>query len=172
MAHSSLLKDYLIELAVAEKLAPSLDLACGNGRNGRYLVSQGLDVVFADIKPSEDPLPLDKATFWQVDFEQPSTSPLTGKSFSSILVFNYLHRPLMASIKQAIQPGGLIVYETFTTEQPQFGRPTNPKFLLKPKELLEHFDDWQVLHYFEGIVDKEDSSNKKAIAQIVARKPL
>jgi len=110
----------------------------------------------------------DKASFWQVDFEQ-ETNELEHKQFSGVLVFRYLHRPLFASIKQAILPGGIIIYETFTQGNEKYGRPKNPDFLLAKGEIVEQFKDWQILHQFEGVV--ENNGNKQAIAQIVAIKP-
>jgi len=167
--------------------APVLDLACGSGRNGLYLLEQNMPVVFADINESAleqvkntlssyDNGVTSLANFWQVDFEQDSldqddTKPLAGKSFSAIMVFRYLHRALFEQIKQAVTAGGYVVYETFTVDQPQFGRPTNPKFLLKHGELAELFSDWQIIHSFEGVVDANNESGKQAIAQIIARKP-
>jgi len=59
----------------------------------------------------------------------------------------------------------MVVYETFTVDQIQFGRPKNPDYLLKPNELLDTFRDFRCLLYQEGIVD-----NRKAVARIIAEK--
>ncbi len=152
-------------------------MACGGGRNGLYLLKQrlqqgeqqGLPVVFADrnqdsLNTLNHQLKAPSRT-WSVDFEVPDSEPLSGQSFSAIMVFRYLHRPLFDAIKQAIAPGGMIIYETFTVAQAALGRPKNPDFLLHPGELAQLFDGWQVLHQFEGI------SNGSAIAQLVAIKP-
>jgi len=151
-------------------------LASGSGRNGLYLIDNKIPVIFSDIK--SDALEITKslidsknsslANFWQVDFEQ-GTNELKDKKFSGVLVFRYLHRPLFENIKQAIIPGGIIIYETFTHEQAQYGRPKNPDFLLTKGELTEQFKDWEILHQFEGVIENEGS--KQAIAQIVAIKP-
>ena len=77
----------------------------------------------------------------------------------------------MQSIKQAVLPGGIVIYETFTVDQPQFGRPHNPDFLLQHGELREHFEGWDILHSFEGVVDGAGGSGARAIAQMVAIKP-
>jgi hypothetical protein len=61
----------------------------------------------------------------------------------------------------------LLLYETFTVEQPQFGKPRNPDYLLQPGELSHMFADWEEIFYFEGI--KENPT--RAVAQLVARKP-
>jgi SAM-dependent methyltransferase len=174
--HSPLLKRYLGDLAQASDDSPVLDMACGGGRNGLYLVQQGIPVVFADIRSEAlqqvaDNLDPDIAQLWQVDLEQEQSSPLACRQFSAILVFRYLHRPLLPAIREAVLPGGLVIYETFTREQPKYGRPKNPDFLLRPGELEQCFRDWQILHSFEGITAGDDTGARKAIAQIVARKP-
>jgi hypothetical protein len=94
-------------------------------------------------------------------------NPLPEDFYKGILVFRYLHRPLIPCINKALIKGGILIYETFTIEQPKFGKPHNPEFLLNPGELLEWFKDWEIIHHFEGI--KEDP--KRAVAQIVCRKP-
>jgi SAM-dependent methyltransferase len=104
---------------------------------------------------------------WQVDLEREGHNPLEEDSYGGILVFRYLHRPLMPCIKKALKAGGVLLYETFTLGQRQFGKPRNPDFLLKPGELHQYFGDWEIIHYFEGI--KENPL--RAIAQLVCRKP-
>jgi SAM-dependent methyltransferase len=168
--HSPLLDSHIERLIAAVKHcnAPILDLGCGTGRNGLFLASQGLPVVFADrnedalatIKPS---LP-DNSNTWLVDLEVPDSNPLSGQQYGAVIVYRYLHRPLFDAIKQAVKPGGLVIYETFTVAQAKLGRPKNPDFLLRPGELIEVFADWQVIHQFEGI------ANGSAIAQIVANR--
>ncbi len=183
MSHSPLLEKAIELLRAANMQAPVLDLACGSGRNGFYLVNQNIPVVFADIKESalEQVKSMltshyggvkSSANFWLIDFEQDDIKPLAGKSFSAIIVFRYLHRALFEQIKQAVTAGGYVVYETFTVDQPQFGRPKNPKFLLNHDELAEIFSDWHIIHSYEGVIDANNESGKQAIAQIIARKPL
>ena len=46
---SALLVRHITLLKALEIFHGVLDLACGSGRNGRYLLSRGLPVVFADI---------------------------------------------------------------------------------------------------------------------------
>jgi SAM-dependent methyltransferase len=186
LQHSPLIEKYLstIQTLQTSKQAPVLDLACGHGRNGLYLVENDINVCFADVNGEsleqvEQSLHLtsiDKqklAECWEIDFEQANTDPLFNKSFTAVMVFRYLHRPLFDQIKAAIKPGGMIIYETFTQQQAQFGRPKNPDFLLKPSELADLFEDWQILHSFEGVKNASQNGDvKQAIAQIVAVKPI
>ena len=177
MTASTLIVDNQDIIQEAGKRGPILDLACGSGRNGKFLVEHGLSVVFADRQQSSlDEIgralgSSDLCSLWTVDFEPEAGNPLVGQRFAAILVFRYLHRPLMPAIREAIDPGGLLVYETFTIEQPRFGRPKNPDFLLRPGELEDMFGDWDILHSFEGVTASETSDKEQAIARIVARKP-
>lgn len=154
--------------------SPVLDLACGEGHNGIVLALKGCRIVLADRSSAA----LEKArelasalnapvTIWQVDLEQKGLNPLEGKSYSGILVFRYLHRPLFPYIVEALMPGGILAFETFTLEQAKFGKPRNPDHLLKPGELREWFGGWSVIHYHEGIF----MNPKRAVAGIVCRKP-
>ncbi|UCD72430.1 MAG: class I SAM-dependent methyltransferase [Syntrophobacterales bacterium] len=152
---------------------PILDLACGDGHNGIILAQNHLSVICCD-KSREA---LDRARrlaaehgvtieLWQVDLEREGINPLPEDFYGGILVFRYLHRPLIPSVKKALRTGGILIYETFTVEQPRFGKPHNPDFLLKPGELRAWFADWPIIHSFEGI--KENP--KRALSQIVCRK--
>ncbi len=152
---------------------PVLDLACGSGRNGIYLARMGLKVTCADLSSEALEKARDLAELHgveidllQVDLEQEGVNPLPPAAYGAILVFRYLHRPLIPCIKKALRRGGLLIYETFTIEQPRFGKPRNPDFLLRPGELVEIFEDWEVIHYFEGVKDNPT----RAVAQIVCRK--
>ncbi len=168
LAHLSVLKD-------PDWSHPVLDLACGTGDNGLVLANQDIPVVFADrsgtalevVKQqiSESDLP---GRLWQVDLEKDGINPFAGHLFSAIICFRYLHRPLFPALLDAVIPGGVVVYETFTTENRRFGRPSNPDFLLQPGELNARFEDWEVIHHHEGIQQHPE----RAVAQIVARKPV
>ncbi|MFD2230413.1 hypothetical protein [Alkalimarinus sediminis] len=173
--HSSLIEQHLAELEQCATQGSILDLACGQGRNGLFLANKGLGVTFADR--SENSLDQVSQTLsaiggssqlWPVDLELPGKNPFEGTQFSAALVFRYLYRPLIPQLMEAIIPGGIVIYETFTLENRQFGRPNNPQFLLKSGELEDWFNEWETLHYFEGVLSDPD----RAIAQIVCRKPI
>jgi len=170
----SLLRDHLHLFTPELKQYPILDLACGDGHNGMYLASKGFPVILADR--SEEALQQASHSAGSleipveirlIDLEQESINPLENQMFSAILVFRYLHRPLIPCIRKSLRKDGILVYETFTVEQVQFGKPKNPDHLLKPGELLSWFRDWEVIYTFEGVVGEPP----KAIAQLVCRKP-
>lgn len=181
--HSSLLTSYLSELKKLPCESPILDLACGSGRNGLFCLKHKLPTTFADIKEEslfdikqtinndKSLLDISLASFWQVNFEQSGVKNLTENRYGAIMVFRYLHRPLIEQIKAAVIPKGLVIYETFTEQQAELGRPKNPDFLLKEGELASYFSGWEILHSFEGIKTSDTGDNQQAVAQIIARKP-
>ena len=154
---------------------PVLDLACGEAHNSIFLALKGVQVISCDLSSES----LERAgelaaewgaeiSVWQVDLEPEGVNPLPEQAYGAILVFRYLHRPLIPCIKKALRNGGLLLYETFTVEQPRFGKPRNPDYLLQSGELRHMFADWEEIFYFEGI--RENPT--RAVAQIVCRKPV
>jgi hypothetical protein len=71
------------------------------------------------------------------DLEDGSPWPLRGRRFGAVVVTNYLHRPLFPHLFAALQPDGVLLYETFMSGNERFGKPSRPEFLLKDGELLE-----------------------------------
>ena len=72
--------------------------------------------------------------------------PLPAAAFDLVVVTRYLQRDLFPSLRDAVRPGGCIVYETFTVLQRALGTgPTSPEHLLEPGELRGFFDGWDVL---------------------------
>lgn len=169
-----LLKDHFFLFADDLKDLPLLDLACGDGHNGLFLASKGFSMILADrseealqqARQSADSLGV-VVTLRHVDLEKENANPFKYDVFSAVLVFRYLHRPLIPFIRKSLRSGGLLMYETFTTKQAQFGKPKNPEHLLNPGELLSWFQDWEIIHSFEGIKEYP----RKAIAQLICRKP-
>jgi hypothetical protein len=83
-------------------------------------------------------------------------------------VFCFLFRPLALPICEALAPGGLLLYETFTIHQRDLGqKPTNTAFLLQEGELPELFGELQILSYWEGLTE---GPRPQAMARLVARK--
>ncbi len=175
-AVSHLLKKYAFLFRSLGEDHAVLDLACGSGRNGIFLIRNGMSVTFVDnnkkalaeisskIKEEKN---CKRHQCLRIDLENGEYSLFDKDRFNAILVFNYLHRPLFPRIKSALAGGGLIFYETFTIGQKRFGHPKNPSYLLRDNELLEKFEGWEIIDYFEGI----KLNPQRAVASLVARKP-
>jgi SAM-dependent methyltransferase len=113
-----------------------LDLACGAGRHARYLAAQGFEVCAVDRDTALFPGPPAGVTLVGADLEA-GPWPFAGRRFDAIVATNYLHRPLLHVLVDSLEPGGVLVYETFARGNERFGKPSNPDFLLAPGELLE-----------------------------------
>ena len=116
--------------------ATVLDLAAGRGRHALFFAERGHKVVAVDrdtgrlpSHPGIEPL--------AADLEDGSPWPLAGRHFGVAVVTNYLHRPLMPLLLEAIEPGGVLLYQTFMAGNERFGKPNRPEFLLQDGELLE-----------------------------------
>jgi SAM-dependent methyltransferase len=136
---------------------PALDLACGRGRHVRWLRDRGVAVtaVDRDVSGLAD-LAGDAGTeIVAADLEADGGAwPLGERRFATVLVTNYLWRPLLPAIVAAVAPGGTLVYETFARGNAAFGKPSNPDFLLAPGELLDAVrGTLQVVAYGSGRID-------------------
>jgi SAM-dependent methyltransferase len=144
-----------------------LDLACGGGRHGRYFLDRGhpvtaLDRDVAALSPREN------LEIIQHDLEADGPWPLGGRRFAAVVVVNYLYRPLLPAIIQAVAPGGLLLYDTFAAGNEAFGRPANPDFLLRPDELTDAVaGELEVVDFFQGRIERPRPAMKQ---QICARR--
>jgi rhodanese-related sulfurtransferase len=155
----------------------ALDIAMGDGRNAIYLASRGFDVDGVDADPAAVSRARAAARKLGVPIRaivgnlQDGTYILPIDTFDVIVCINYLHRPLFQDIRSGLVPGGVVLYQTFTQEQTQFGRPHNPDHLLEPGELKRAFAGYEILRYREHIGPARRTGEMRAIAGIVARKP-
>jgi len=172
-AASPLLLANLARLRDAATRGPIVDLACGRGRHVRAVAALGLPVVGIDrdagflreLAAAEPGVALVRS-----DLETPAGLPLRPGSCGAILVFRYLHRPLAPAIEAALAPGGLLLYETFTTAQATLENgPSNPRFLLEEGELRDLFRGLRRLGYEEAV--RRAGERGEARASLVARRP-
>ena len=116
--------------------ATVLDVAAGRGRHARFFAERGHKVTAVD----RDTGALAAQANLEIvtaDLEDGSPWPLGGRKFGAIVVANYLHRPLMPTLLDALEREGVLLYDTFMIGNERFGRPSRPEFLLKDGELLE-----------------------------------
>ena len=131
-----------------------LDLAARSGRHTQLLLDSGFAVCAVDRDISALlPLAGTGCEVRQIDLETGAPWPL-GAGYDAIVVTNYLHRPLLPAIAQAVGPGGILIYETFALGNERFGRPHNPDFLLRPGELLDAFAMLTVIAFEQGEVSE------------------
>jgi tellurite methyltransferase len=154
----------------AGALAPgsALDLACGPGRNARYLAERGWRVTALD--GSSVAIGLLRASNPAIDAHvadlEAGALEIPPESFDLVLSCYYLQRSLIPQIQSALRPGGLLILiaHLADADQPQ-GTPTRAY----PDELREFFKGWRLLHYREG--QPGECGHRHGVAELVAQKP-
>ena len=150
----------------------ALDLAGGAGRHAIWLAKQGWEVTLIDISEAgveqarQNAGPLASHIHFAVDDLTHFKAAQTGfeRGFEMVMTFYYLQRDVFPELVQAIRPGGVLIYKTYTTAQAKLpDGPKNPAHLLEPGELLRLAKGLQVLHYRE-------EEAERATAELVARK--
>jgi tellurite methyltransferase len=146
----------------------ALDLAGGAGRHSIWLAKQGWDVTLIDVseigvelaRQNAGPL----ASHIQFVREDVTQFRASQTQFDLVMGFFYLEREIFPEIVQALRPGGVLLYKTYTTDQLKLpGGPKDASHLLAPGELLRLVGGMRVLHYCEKLAEK-------ATAEIVAKK--
>ncbi len=135
----------------------ALDIACGEGRNSVFLAHHGFKVTGLDISEAG----IDKACKWmeseglRIDFRVADLEryEFTG-TYDLIINFNFLLRDLIPKEVQALNPGGVLVFDTIL-DAPTLQGVHNREFLLQPGELKALFErfDGKLLHYQENPLD-------------------
>jgi 2-polyprenyl-3-methyl-5-hydroxy-6-metoxy-1,4-benzoquinol methylase len=152
----------------------TLDIASGEGRNAVFLARQGFDVDAVDI--SEVGLKKAKKLAGEIrvkidtTYADLNTYQIEKEKYDLIANFYFLRRSLIPKIKKGLKKGGRVIFETYTLEQKNVGTegPKDPKYFLKPNELLRLFKDFHILYYREGIF--KEGGRRKAVASLIAQK--
>ena len=161
-------------VSTASNLVPgkALDLACGTGRNALWLAEHGWEVTAVDgasaaieilqTRAMERALKIDAiiADLEKGEFE------IKPSRWDLITICYYLQRDLFEPAKRGVAPGGLLISIVHITEP---GEEESP-YRLRPGQLEKYLAGWEILHRHEGKAN--DAAHRRAIAEIVARKPM
>lgn len=132
-----------------------LDIACGSGRHTRYLLSRGhrVSAVDRDLSRMADLRGAEGLEMYETDLED-GAGRLPKGQFGGVIVTNYLWRPLLPAIVEAVGDAGVLLYETFADGNATYGRPRNSDFLLQPGELLDAVNGpLHVIAYENGVIN-------------------
>lgn len=154
----------------------ALDLACGRGGNSILLAEQGLNVDAWDIADvpitalqalaSRQKLPI------QAEIRDVESNPPVPDTYDVIVVSYFLHRDTIPALIQALKPGGLIYYQTFTRQRVSDRGPRSEDFRLDAQELLNLFSGLQVLFYREEGCVGDVQKGFRDEAMLIGRKKV
>lgn len=151
--------------------ASVLDIACGHGRHMKWLTGQGCHCVGIDRSTQAIESASRYGTALQADIENgpwPFSCKGEPQTFDAVIVTNYLWRPLFPTLLASLAPGGLLLYETFAYGNETVGKPSRPDFLLKPAELLQWCQNFQVIAFEDGFL----ACPARFVQRIAAIKPI
>ena len=151
---------WLVEhLALIEQRAPgrALDVACGRGRNARWLADLGFDVLAVDVSDVALEALRERSDGRRITTEHRDVSAdgLPAGTFDVVVDAFFLDRSLAPAMQAALAPGGLLVFVTFIGE----------RFGLEPGELRELFADLEILDYHEGPPDPDSRPRANLIGR-------
>jgi tellurite methyltransferase len=161
----------LVETARRLKPGRALDLACGAGRNALWLAENGWSVTAVDAAEAAIEILRSRAGALGVavdarvaDLEQ-GEFDIGSSCWDLIAICYYLQRNLIEPAKQGVVPGGTLLVIVHITEPGE--EPTGHR--LRPGELKNYFDGWEILHHYEG--KPRDAAHQRSVAEVVARRP-
>ena len=79
--------------------------------------------------------------------------PFPDLTFDAVVVTHYLWRALLPTLLTSLAPGGVLLYETFTSGNETVGKPSRADFLLQPGELLSVCQGLRVVAYEDGYLE-------------------
>ena len=151
----------------------ALDLACGLGGNALLLATHGLATYAWDISPvAIDRLKQEAASrglALETEVRDVVAAPPEPVSFDVIVVSRFLERDLVSPLIEALRPGGLIYYQTFTADRVHDRGPHNPHYRLAHNELLALFASLRLIVYREEGLAGNLSKGLRGEAMLVAQ---
>ncbi|PYS01116.1 MAG: hypothetical protein DMG16_13975 [Acidobacteria bacterium] len=157
-------------------LAPGrvLDLASGPGRHAMWLAERGWQVTAVDYSRTAIEILRQRCLAKGLavnsviaDLERHEFG-IPPESYDLIIVCNYLQRDLFAPLKAGTRIGGTAMAVIALVDGDPNVRPMNPSYLLNPGELQAQFQEWEIVHSFEG--KSPADAHPRATAEIVARR--
>ena len=152
----------------------ALDIATGEGRNAVFLAQHGFDVDAVDISE----MGLGKARRLAKGMNVKINTILADldsyqieeEHYDLIANFYFLKRRLIPKIRRGLKKGARVIFESYVLEHRNLKTtgPKDPKYFLKPNELLKLFKGFRILFYREGIF--KEGGKRKAIASLIAEK--
>lgn len=168
---TALLKTWLKRLPHSS----ALDLACGTGRNARFIAQTADEVVGIDISD----VAIEKARSLASKFENIkfATADLDQgipliRQFELIVVIRFVDMRLLSTLSDHIVTGGAVLVEEhlqWSDESLDLAGPMSLRFRVKPGDLAGALKDFEPLYSFEGLIHDPDGK-PAAVSQFIGLK--
>lgn len=126
----------------------ALDLACGNGRNSRFLAQKGFQVDAVDISNIATHQLTDQDPRINGICQDMDTWQIPQDRYQIIINIRFMDRRLFPMIQKGLNPGGILIFESFIDKK--------KAYCLKPNELLTAFESFHVVYYEEKKAEHSD----------------
>lgn len=168
---TALLEDWI------ERLPHSvaLDVACGSGRNARFIAQSAERVVGIDIsdvaiaQARELASQLDNIQFMVADLDDGISF---DQQFDLIVLVRYVNIELLRKLPNLLLPGGAILVEEhlqWIDPELELAGPKNPNYRTEPGVIAEALSSLESLYSFEGLVT-DPTGELSALAQFIGKK--
>ena len=151
-----------------------IDLAGGSGRHAAAIAREGRAAIVIDFVPQAVAAAAARHPSVRGVVADVRAMPIRAGSVGAIVVVSFLDRLLFPMLRTLLQPGGALIYETFTREHldvVERGRargPRNAEYLLDSGELPRLAAPLTVVEHDEGLV--VDGAGERHVARMVAIK--
>lgn len=144
-----------------------LDMGMGEGRNAVFLAQKGYKVTGVDLSSVAVKKSYLLAQEFGVKIKGVVASlkdyKITPGTFDAIICFYWVDRSMVEKIKTWLKPGGVLIYEAFTTRERdrdpgKRADPLNDNYL-REQELVKLFPGMRILKYQEPLHEKEFRSS-------------
>ncbi len=147
----------------------ALDIACGTGAVSLFLAASGFEVDAVDISDVALAALTQQHPRVHAICADLDRFDLAVNRYSLITNIRYLNRRLFPQITAALQPGGVLIFETFMkSKEKEMDRGFKRDYLLDEKELPEVFTALDIIHYAE--TDSGDDQTPARRASLVGIK--
>jgi SAM-dependent methyltransferase len=145
----------------------ALDVAAGSGRHSIFLAEQGFTVEAVDISEAGLALVAGRSAAIRPICADLDTFDIPGRRYDLIVNVLYLNRRLFPQIREALAPGGVLIFETLVEPPEREGESSHCRdYFLRENELLHSFLALRILHYHEELPGGREES--RCLASLVA----
>jgi len=166
---STLLTEWLVDRPPGR----ALDLACGTGRNSLFLAEKGYEVTAIDISPRAIELAeaIAREKGLKVDWIVADLDdyPIEGSYDLIVSSFFYPNKEMVPRIINALNSGGMLLYENHLLPHSTADEARKHRFHLKPGELVQLFPGLKVIRCEERQAEGE-GERPSCVASLVAQK--